>query len=508
MAEASAPRQPPLGKHLWPAFGKPRVPGDILFWPRDDQRVLGIPIKFTHWAVYVGRRKLAPCRTRWMVGVCETTGDVIPESVVHLWGAADAAARDTSADAVVVLNRLSELGGAPYDGNLAYDDAHTPRRPEQILSRVLVSLGEKKTYETRFGSYNVLGNNCEHFATWCRYGVNRSDQIGDAVKFIGAGLGAVGLGAPGALIGGYAANELIRSTYKTRLDETARSEFLLFENTDGCEFADDDAETDWVVERLIASTEEFEWIRESERVAHASGRAHLPRGAPDLDRTPVGPTTSNTETREFVRDQPHVTQNERRTAADARTTEVFSVDSLGNVGGLLGEGLRAFGKGLREVMRDGGEEATPTGRANPEAKSGDDENSKSSERASSSDEPSAGESSSRATREKEEPSSSSSRDRGRRPEDGGAEPLKDAVAGVGSLFGAMLGGVLKVGGALASEVASQHENHRRRVEKERASAARASLGGADAPSSNPGADGQRAGLAPPRRGPMVIQEME
>ena len=319
MAEASAPRQPPLGKHLWPAFGKPRVPGDILFWPRDDQRVLGIPIKFTHWAVYVGRRKLAPCRTRWMVGVCETTGDVIPESVVHLWGAADAAARDTSADAVVVLNRLSELGGAPYDGNLAYDDAHTPRRPEQILSRVLVSLGEKKTYETRFGSYHVLGNNCEHFATWCRYGVNRSDQIGDAVKFIGAGLGAVGLGAPGALIGGYAANELIRSTYKTRLDETARSEFLLFENTDGCEFADDDAETDWVVERLIASTEEFEWIRESERVAHASGRAHLPRGAPDLDRTPVGPTTSHPETREFVRDQPHVTQNERQTAADART---------------------------------------------------------------------------------------------------------------------------------------------------------------------------------------------
>jgi hypothetical protein len=72
----------------------------------------------------------------------------------------------------------------------------------------------------------------------------------------------------------------------------------------------------------------------------------------------------------------------------------------------------------------------------------------------------------------------------------------------------MLGGVLKVGGALASEVANQHENHRRRVEKERSSAARASLGGADAPSSNPGADGQRAGLAPPRRGPMVIQEVE
>jgi hypothetical protein len=354
--------------------------------------------------------------------------------------------------------------------------------------------------------------------------VNRSDQIGDRLRFIGAGLGAVGLGAPGAIIGGYAANELIRSTYKTRLDETALLEKELFENTNGCEFADDDAETEWVVECLIRSTETFEWRANAERVAHASGRAHLPRSAPsDLDHpTPNSSGTAsiyNTEeTRVFVRDA-HVTQNERHAAAaaesanniredDARTTEVFSVDSLGNVGGLLGEGLRAFGEGLRGVMRDGGEEATPTGRANPEAR-GDDENSGSSERASSERESSERESSSRASKEdKEKKEPSSSRDRGRRPEDGGAEPLKDAVAGVGSLFGAMLGGVLKVGGALASEVANQHENHRRRVEKERSSAARASLGGADALSSNPGADGQRAGLAPPRRGPMVIQEVE
>ena len=165
MASPASPAQPPLGKHLWPAFGKPRVPGDILFWPRDDQRVLGISIKFTHWAVYVGRRKLAPCKTRWMHNVCESTGETLPEAVVHLWGEADSATRDTSSDAVVVLTPLSDLGGVAYDGNLEYDHGHTPRRPPQILHRVLVSLGSKKLYENRFGKYHVVGNNCEHFST-------------------------------------------------------------------------------------------------------------------------------------------------------------------------------------------------------------------------------------------------------------------------------------------------------------------------------------------------------
>ena len=152
--------EPPLGRNIWPAFGKPRVPGDILYWPRSDQLV-----PFTHWAVYVGRRKLSPCGTRWMVDTCEVTGETLPEAVVHLWGAPDAADRDMSSTAVVVHNRLDEVGGTPYDGNICYDKQHTPRRPEQILHRVLYALGHN-LYESWFGKYDVVGNNCEHFCTW------------------------------------------------------------------------------------------------------------------------------------------------------------------------------------------------------------------------------------------------------------------------------------------------------------------------------------------------------
>ena len=159
--------EPPLGRNIWPAFGKPRVPGDILYWPRSDQIV-----PFTHWAVYVGRRKLSPCGTRWMVDTCEVTGETLPEAVVHLWGAPDAADRDMSSTAVVVHNRLDEVGGTPYDGNICYDKQHTPRRPEQILHRVLHALGHN-LYEDKVRQVRRRGQQLRALlhlgesAVWC-----------------------------------------------------------------------------------------------------------------------------------------------------------------------------------------------------------------------------------------------------------------------------------------------------------------------------------------------------
>ena len=191
------PEEPLLAKHVWPAFGKPRAPGDILFWPRQDKIV-----RFTHWAVYVGRRALAPDGERWMTDACERTGEPLPEAVVHLWGAPDSASRDMSTDAVVVHTPLAEVGGTPYDGSLEYDAEHTPRRPDQILDRVLHALAHK-LYENRFGGYHVGANNCEHFCTWARYGLNRSAQIGNAVKLGISGLAA--LSVPFGILGGGAA---------------------------------------------------------------------------------------------------------------------------------------------------------------------------------------------------------------------------------------------------------------------------------------------------------------
>jgi hypothetical protein len=48
--------------------------------------------------------------------------------------------------------------------------------PEAVVHRAESRLGEQR--------YNLLFNNCEHFATWCKTGVSYSSQVKDFVPFI------------------------------------------------------------------------------------------------------------------------------------------------------------------------------------------------------------------------------------------------------------------------------------------------------------------------------------
>ncbi len=48
--------------------------------------------------------------------------------------------------------------------------------PDVVATRATKRLGEQK--------YNLLFNNCEHFATWCKTGINDSKQIREFIPFI------------------------------------------------------------------------------------------------------------------------------------------------------------------------------------------------------------------------------------------------------------------------------------------------------------------------------------
>ena len=41
---------------------------------------------------------------------------------------------------------------------------------EDIVSRAISKVGEV--------GYNIMFSNCEHFANWCRYNIQRSEQVG------------------------------------------------------------------------------------------------------------------------------------------------------------------------------------------------------------------------------------------------------------------------------------------------------------------------------------------
>jgi Lecithin retinol acyltransferase/PspA/IM30 family len=55
----------------------------------------------------------------------------------------------------------------------AFDTSYLP---EAVVHRAESRLGEQR--------YNLLFNNCEHFATWCKTGVSYSSQVKDFIPFI------------------------------------------------------------------------------------------------------------------------------------------------------------------------------------------------------------------------------------------------------------------------------------------------------------------------------------
>lgn len=53
--------------------------------------------------------------------------------------------------------------------------------PQETIDRARIRVGEKK--------YNLIWNNCEHFAIWCKTGLNRSHQVERLLKIITKNIG-------------------------------------------------------------------------------------------------------------------------------------------------------------------------------------------------------------------------------------------------------------------------------------------------------------------------------
>ncbi len=66
---------------------------------------------------------------------------------------------------------------------IEYDEEIDVLETVEVVHRALSRRGES--------GYNILGNNCEHFAIWCKTGIHESTQVNEVITRIGQWIGRV-----------------------------------------------------------------------------------------------------------------------------------------------------------------------------------------------------------------------------------------------------------------------------------------------------------------------------
>ncbi|KAK7089674.1 phospholipase A and acyltransferase 3-like [Littorina saxatilis] len=113
---------------------------------------------YSHFAIYIGDGK-----------VIHRTSP--PDSLNVQSASATAVGQSKNAAAIIRIDDLKDVAGDESKAHIAnsLDDQKKPFDPEEIVKRAKSKLGEK--------GYNLFFKNCEHFVMWCRYGIEKSEQV-------------------------------------------------------------------------------------------------------------------------------------------------------------------------------------------------------------------------------------------------------------------------------------------------------------------------------------------
>jgi len=175
-------------------------PGDLVEFERDG---------YQHWAVYIGEHALAegteeqdfvtvlPC----VVHRANPTDN--PNNLNGFFGSSRSVAKGAYGIGDVVVEPLRDVwkdSGARINNSM--DNATEPFPGQKVVERALsVVHGEEAQ---AYSAYNVVTNNCEHFAHWCRHGWGISCQVArktEQLVKLGLVAGAAILPRPIAILG-------------------------------------------------------------------------------------------------------------------------------------------------------------------------------------------------------------------------------------------------------------------------------------------------------------------
>ena len=128
--------------------------GDLVEFPRE---------LFSHWGIYVGKGDIVH------FGGVDISSTAVDSSCCSAFTKCGTGRCKAS----VKKEKFMEVAGqSKAKKNNDKDKTTPPLSIEEIRKNVSSKL--------RSTSYNPLLNNCEHFATWCRYGIATSQQVDDA----------------------------------------------------------------------------------------------------------------------------------------------------------------------------------------------------------------------------------------------------------------------------------------------------------------------------------------
>ncbi|XP_031641372.1 phospholipase A and acyltransferase 4 [Oncorhynchus kisutch] len=145
---------------------------------------------YKHWALYIGN------------------GDVIqlvtPDGPSRVsFCSFSSSSGSVSCKGTITIETLQDVAaGNTYKINNYLDDEYKPRRTDVIMGEVDKMRGSTIKYD-------LLGQNCEHFVTFLRYGKSESKQADDFMKdLLGSQLGLIGVLAAVAVSTAAAASKL------------------------------------------------------------------------------------------------------------------------------------------------------------------------------------------------------------------------------------------------------------------------------------------------------------
>ncbi|XP_031641374.1 phospholipase A and acyltransferase 4 [Oncorhynchus kisutch] len=146
--------------------------------------------QYKHWALYIGHGKVIQL--------------VVPDGPSRVsFCSFSSSSGSVSCKGTITIETLHDVAaGNTYKINNYLDDEYKPRRTDVIMGDV-----DKMRGSTI--KYGLLGQNCEHFVNFLRYGQSVSKQADDFLKkLLGSQLGLIGVLAVFAVSTVAAANTL------------------------------------------------------------------------------------------------------------------------------------------------------------------------------------------------------------------------------------------------------------------------------------------------------------